>query len=143
MFHVRNEGVSFNRIIVHWWVVIVHRGWLQNKHVETLHYRLGILEDRSLDDDRSGGRVDGMEWFGEGEGWAGDGEWEGEGRGEGEGSGNRSIFDCSNMMTVLFVHCAKQACFGKAYYRPFVGCDCSPMLVDGIVRSLNETIVFR
>ena len=27
---------------------------------------MGILEDRPLDDDRSGGRVDGMEWFGEG-----------------------------------------------------------------------------
>ena len=27
---------------------------------------LGIWEDRSLDDDRSGGRVDGMEWCGEG-----------------------------------------------------------------------------
>ena len=45
---------------------------------------------------------------------------EGEGRGEGEGSGNRSILDCSNMMTVLFVYCATQACFVKAYYRPFV-----------------------
>ena len=27
---------------------------------------LGIWEGRSLDDDRSGGRVDGMEWCGEG-----------------------------------------------------------------------------
>ena len=32
----------------------------------------------------------------------------GRGEGEGEGIGNRSILDCSNMMTVLFVYCAKQ-----------------------------------
>ena len=65
-----------------------------------------------------------MEWSGLVKGSAGDGDgdgdWEGEGRGEGEGSGNRSILDCSNMMTVLFVYCAKQSCFVKAYYRPFV-----------------------
>ena len=52
------------------------------------------------------GRAGGwMEWSGAVKGRAGDGDgdWEGEGRGEGEGSGNRSIFDCSNMMTVLCV----------------------------------------
>ena len=44
-----------------------------------------------------------MEWSGAVKGRAGDGDgdWEGEGRGEGEGSGNRSILDCSNMMTVF------------------------------------------
>ena len=60
----------------------------------------------------------------------------GRGRGEGgkgEGKDNRSILDCSNMMTVLCVSCSKQACFVKAYYRPFVGCDrsildCSNMM---------------
>ena len=85
-----------------------------------------------------------MEWSGlvKGRAGDGDGDGEGEGRGEGEGSGNRSILDCSNMMTVLVVYCAKQACFVKAYYRPFVGCDCSPMLVDGIVRFMRETSVF-
>ena len=70
------------------------------------------------------GRAGGwMEWSGAVKGRAGDGDgdWEGEGRGEGEGSGNRSILDSSNMMTVLSVYCAKQACFVKAYYRPFVG----------------------
>ena len=49
--------------------------------------------------------------------------------GEGEGSGNRSILDCSNMMTVLCVSYTKRTCFVKAYYRPFVCCDCSPRLV--------------
>ena len=73
------------------------------------------------------GRAGGwMEWSGavsgRGRGW---GLGEGRGEGEGEGSGNRSILNCSNMMTVLYVHCAKHACFVKAYYRPFVGCDCS------------------
>ena len=67
---------------------------------------------------------------------------EGEGRGEGDGSGNRFILDWSNMMTVLVVYCAKQACFVKAYYNPFVGCGCSPMLVDGIVRFMSDTSVF-
>ena len=74
-----------------------------------------------LDDDRSGGRVCGMEWsgLGWGRGW-GWGLGSGRGEGEGEGNGNRPILDCSNMMTVLFVYYAKQACFVKAYYRPFV-----------------------
>ena len=66
----------------------------------------------------------------------------GRGEGEGEGKDNRSILDCSNMMTVVCVSCAKQACFVKAYVRPFVGCDCSPRLVDGIVRFMRETSVF-
>ena len=68
---------------------------------------VGYLGDRSLDDDRSGGW---MEWSGAVKGRAGDGngDWEGEGRGEGEGSGNRSILDCSNMMTVLCVSWAKR-----------------------------------
>ena len=77
----------------------------------------------ALDDDRSGGRVNGMEWcgLGWGRGWGwGWGLGRGRGEGEGEGSGNRSILDCSNMMTVLFVYCADQACFVKAYYRPSV-----------------------
>ena len=60
-----------------------------------------------------------MEWSGAVKGRAGDGDGDGdgdgngdwEGDGEGEGSGNRSILDCSNMMTVLVVHCAEQACF--------------------------------
>ena len=65
--------------------------------------------------------MDGMEWggLGWGRGW-GWGLGRGRGEGEEEGSGNRSILDCSNMMTVLFVYCAKQLCFVKAYYRPFV-----------------------
>ena len=52
---------------------------------------LGIWEDRSLDDDRSGGW---MEWSGAVKGRAGDGDgdWEGEGRGEGEGSGTTVPF---------------------------------------------------
>ena len=87
-----------------------------------------------------------MEWTGlvKGRGMDGDGDGdgEGEGRGEGEWSRNRSILDCFNMMTVLVVHCAKQACFVKAYYRPFVRCDCSPMLVDGIARFMSGTSVF-
>ena len=69
------------------------------------------------------GRAGGwMEWSGAVKGWAGDGDgdWEGRGEGEGEGSGKRPILNCSNMMTVLFVHCAKQTCFVKAYDRPFV-----------------------
>ena len=66
---------------------------------------VGYLGRTTLDDDRSGGRVDGMEWFGEGYGWGWG--W----RGEGEVSGNRSILDCSNMMTVLCVSCAKRGCF--------------------------------
>ena len=72
-----------------------------------------------------------MEWSGAVKGRAGDGDgdWEGEGRGEGEGSGNRSILDCSNMMTVLCVSCAKRRYFVKQNYRPLVGCDCSPRLV--------------
>ena len=76
--------------------MIVHRGWLQNKHVETVHYRwvCGTNDE-----------------------------------GDGEGSDHRSILDCSNMMTVFCVSCAKRACFVKAFYRPFVGCDCSPRLV--------------
>ena len=80
-----------------------------------MYYRLGIWEDRSLDDDRSGGRVDGMEWCGLGwrRGW-GWGLGRGRGEGEGEGSGNRSILNCSNMITVLCVYCTKYACFGKA-----------------------------
>ena len=53
-----------------------------------------------------------MEWSGLVKGragdWDGDGDWEWEGRGKGEGSGNRSILDCSNMMTVLVVYCAKK-----------------------------------
>ena len=51
-----------------------------------------------------------MEWSGlvKGRAGDGDGDWEGEGRGEGEGSGNRSILDCSNMMTVLVVHCGNK-----------------------------------
>ena len=32
-------------------------------------------------------------------------------------------------MTVLCVSCAQQTCFVKAYYRPFVSCDCPPRLV--------------
>ena len=43
-----------------------------------------------------------MEWSGLVKGRAG------EGRGEGEGSGNRSILDCSNMMTVLCVSWANK-----------------------------------
>ena len=39
------------------------------------------------------------------------------------------VFDCTNMMTVLRVSCAKRACFAKAYYRQFVGCDQPPRLV--------------
>ena len=42
------------------------QGWLQNKHVGTLHSRREFGKNRSVDDDRSGGRVDGMDWFGEG-----------------------------------------------------------------------------
>ena len=45
---------------------------------------LGIWEDRSLDDDRSGGRGDGMEWCGLG---SGSGLGLGLGFGEGEGRG--------------------------------------------------------
>ena len=45
-------------------------------------------------------------------------------RGEGEGSDHRSILDCSTMMTVLCVQCAKRLCFVKTHYRPFVGCGC-------------------
>ena len=41
----------------------VYGGWLQNKHAETVHYRCGFGVT-ALDDDRSGGRVDGMEWCG-------------------------------------------------------------------------------
>ena len=80
---------------------------------------VGYLGRIALDDNRSGGW---MEWSGAVKGRAGDGDgdWEGRGEGEGEGSGNRSILDCSNIMTVLFVYWAKQACFVKAYYRPFV-----------------------
>ena len=52
-----------------------------------------------------------MEWSGAVKGRAGDGDGDWEGRGEGEGSGNRSILDCSNMMTVLCVSCAKRWCF--------------------------------
>ena len=37
----------------------------------------------------------------------------------------RSILDCMTVMTVLCAYCAKQSCFVKAYYRPFVGCDLS------------------
>ena len=64
------------------------------------------------------GRAGGwMEWSGAVKGRAGDGDgdgdWEGEGRREGEGCGNRSILDCINMISVLVVHCAKQACFVK------------------------------
>ena len=82
--------------------MINHRGWLQNKHVETMHYRW-VFVDRSLDDDRSGGRVDGMEWCGEGYGW-GWGWGLGGARGEGEGKGTTVPFlDCSHMMTVLCV----------------------------------------
>ena len=84
---------------------------------------VGYWGRNALDDDRSGGRVYGMEWCGLG--WVGVrvgvGVWGGGGaRGEGEGSDHRSIFDCSTMITVLFVHCAKQMCFVQAYYRPFV-----------------------
>ena len=64
---------------------------------------LGIWEEPlSMMIGRAGGW---MEWSGAVKGRAGDGDgdWEGEGRGEGEGSGNRSILDCSNMMTVLCV----------------------------------------
>ena len=53
------------------------------------------------------------------------GEGRGGARGEGEGSDHRSIFNCSNMSSVLYVECAKQACCVKAYDRPFVGFDCS------------------
>ena len=64
-----------------------------------------------------------MEWSGLVKGRAGDGDgdgdWEGEGRGEGEGSGNRSILDCSNMMTVLCVSWAKRWYFVKQNYRRF------------------------
>ena len=55
------------------------------------------------------GRAGGwMEWSGAVKGRAGDGDgdgdWEGEGRGGRGGEGyNRSILDCSNMMTVLCV----------------------------------------
>ena len=54
-----------------------------------------------------------MEWSGlvKGRAGDGDGDGEGEGRGEGEGKGSRSILDCSNMMTVLCVSCAKRGCF--------------------------------
>ena len=63
--------------------MIVHRGWLQNKHVETLHYRwvfwriaLSMMIGRA---------VGWMEWSGlvKGRAGDGDGDWEGEGRGEG------------------------------------------------------------
>ena len=71
----------------------------------------------------------------------------GKGRGErggggGEGSGNRSILDCSNMMTVLCVYCTKHACFVKAYDRPFVGCFRLQQHDDGIARFMCETSVF-
>ena len=49
-----------------------------------------------------------MEWSGAVKGRAGDGDGDWEGRGEGEGSGNRSILDCSNMMTVLCVSWANE-----------------------------------
>ena len=75
----------------------------------------------AFDDDRAAGGWNGVVRFRVGSGLGlGLGFGEGRGEGEGEGSGNRSILDCSNMMTVLFVHCAKQSCFVKAYYRPFV-----------------------
>ena len=63
------------------------------------------------------GRAGGwMEWNGAVKGRVRDGDEDGEGRGEGEGkvSGNRSILDCNNMMTVLFVQYTKRACFVKA-----------------------------
>ena len=85
-----------------------------------------------------------MEWSGlvKGRAGDGDGDWEGEGRGEGEGSGNRSILDCSNMMTVLCVSCAKRRYFVKAYYRPFVGCFRLQQHDDGIACFMCETSVF-
>ena len=42
------------------------------------------------------------------------------------------------MMTVLCVSCAKRPCFVKAYYRPFVRCDCSPRLVANQTRRNSE-----
>ena len=85
-----------------------------NTNVSKQFIIVGYLGRTALDDDRSGGRVDGMEWcgpgWGRGLGW---GLGRGRGEGEGEGSGNRSILDCSNMMMVLCVSCAKQVCFVK------------------------------
>ena len=65
---------------------------------------VGYLGRTALDDDRSGGRVGGIEWcgLGWGRGW-GWGLGRGRGEGGGEGSDHRSILDCSNMMTVLCV----------------------------------------
>ena len=55
---------------------------------------VGYLGRTAIDDDRSGGRVDGMEWcgLGWGRGWGwGWGLGRGRGEGEGEGSDQRSI----------------------------------------------------
>ena len=66
-----------------------------------------------------------MRWFRVGSG-LGLGLGEGEGRGgKGRRVVARFILNCSNMMTVLCVDCATQACVVKAYDRPFIGCDCS------------------
>ena len=52
---------------------------------------VGFLGRTVLGDDRSGGRVDGMEWCGLGWVGVGVGVWGGEAEGEGEGSYHRSI----------------------------------------------------
>ena len=67
---------------------------------------VGYLGRTALDDDRSGGRVDGMEWCGLGWGRGlglGFGEGGGGEGGRGGGVVARSISDCSIMMTVLCV----------------------------------------
>ena len=66
--------------------MIVHRGWLQHKHVQTMHYRLGIWDESlSMMIGRAGWW---MEWSGLVKGRAGDGDGDGDGEGGGgEGKG--------------------------------------------------------
>ena len=63
-------------------------------------------------------------------------------RGRGGEWYNRSILDCSDMMTVLCVQCTKHACFVKAYYRPFEGCFRWQQHDGGIALFMRETTSF-